>query len=505
MSTRWVAGNDQHDDFGMTILPTIEPPVEESIHTGDLRLVGDRVRVYPMAVHGPVRRLKWAILISCLAIYYLLPWLRWDRGPGRPDQALLLDLWNERLYIFNWEFWPQEVYFLAVTMILAAIALFAVTSLVGRVWCGYTCPQTVWTDLFMWVERMIEGDRNARMRRDARKLDWDKAWRKAAKHAVWLGVGFWTGGAWIMYYVDAPTVTREFWTGAASVEVYFFTFLFAATTYLLAGWAREQVCTYMCPWPRFQAAMLDEQTLTVTYQARRGEPRGKKHHDLPEQRLGDCIDCNACVNVCPTGIDIRDGQQLECINCGLCVDACNTVMTKLDRPNWLINWDNLARQAARTKGAVPPVLRFVRPRTLIYAGLLCLGVGAMALAVLTRTEIGLSVQRDRAPLFVRLSDGTLRNGYTLSLVNKKPAPQELELSVRGLEGTELSLPEGINQHGAVLTVPAAADTVTTLRVLVHGPSSARGKVPLDFVLRDPVSGEEADYRSVFIGPSAGEN
>ena len=239
-----------------------------------------------------------------------------------------------------------------------------------------------------------------------------------SKHAIWLGIAFWTGGAWIMYYVDAPTVTVEFWTGTASKEVYFFTFLFTATTYLLAGWAREQVCTYMCPWPRFQSAMLDEQSVTVTYQGWRGEPRmrGKRHEG---DSGGDCIDCGACVTACPTGIDIRDGIQLECINCGLCIDACNHVMERTGRPKWLITWDTLADQAAKAEGR-QTTLHLLRPRTLIYISALLVAVVVMTAALLTRSTVGLSVLHDRAPLFVRLPDGNLRNGYTVKIVNKGP-------------------------------------------------------------------------------------
>jgi hypothetical protein len=199
-------------------------------------LYANRVRVYPKSVHGPVRRIKWAILIACLTIYYLLPWLRWHRGVNQPDQAVLLSIWHERFYFFNLEFWPQDIYYLTGLLIMGAVGLFLVTSLAGRVWCGYTCPQTVWTDLFMGIERLIEGDRNDRMKRDAAPISLDTIWRKTLKHVAWLGIAFWTGGAWIMYYVDAPTVTVEFWTGTASKEVYFFTFLFTATTYALAGW-----------------------------------------------------------------------------------------------------------------------------------------------------------------------------------------------------------------------------------------------------------------------------
>ncbi|MBN8900520.1 MAG: cytochrome c oxidase accessory protein CcoG, partial [Rhodospirillales bacterium] len=345
-------------------------------------LYANRVRVYPKSVRGPVRRFKWAVLAFCLAVYYLLPWLRWSRAPHQPDQAVLLDLWHEHFYFFNLEFWPQDIYYLTGLLIMGAVGLFLVTSLVGRVWCGYTCPQTVWTDLFMWIERVIEGDRNERMKRDAGPITADVVWRKSLKHVLWLGIAFWTGGAWIMYYVDAPTVTVEFWTGTASKEVYFFTFLFTATTYLLAGWAREQVCTYMCPWPRFQSAMLDEQSLTVTYQAWRGEPRtrGKRTEAAPAAasgaavarggQVGDCVDCGACVTACPTGIDIRDGIQLECINCGLCIDACNHVMQKTGKPGWLITWDTLADQAAKAAGTHAG-FRFFRPRTIIYLSALC--------------------------------------------------------------------------------------------------------------------------------------
>jgi cytochrome c oxidase accessory protein FixG len=322
-----------------------------------------RIKVYPKRVDGIVRRVKWAILAVCLGLYYVVPWLRWDRGPDAPGQAVLIDLPGRRAYFFSVEIWPQEVYFLTGLLILGAVGLFLVSSLFGRVWCGYACPQTVWTDLFLLIERLIEGDRNARIRLDRQPWSLPKAARKAAKHAVWLAIAAATGGAWVMYYVDAPTVVRDVFAGRASVEVYFFVGLFTATTYLLAGWAREQVCTYMCPWPRFQAAMFDEDTVTVTYQAWRGEPRGSHKPGQSWQGRGDCVDCRQCIAVCPTGIDIRDGQQLECIGCGLCVDACNEIMDKVGRPRWLITFDTLAHQAAKAAGR-PVAYRLVRPRVL---------------------------------------------------------------------------------------------------------------------------------------------
>jgi cytochrome c oxidase accessory protein FixG len=462
-------------------------------------LYANRIRVYPKAVRGPVRRLKWAILIGCLTIYYLLPWLRWDRGPGRPHQALLLDLANERFYLFNLELWPQDIYFLTGLLIMAAVGLFLVTSLVGRVWCGYTCPQTVWTDLFMWVERLIEGDRNERMRRDARPMCADTAWRKIVKHGAWIFIAFWTGGAWIMYYVDAPTVTREFWTGTASSAVYGFTFLFTATTYLLAGWAREQVCTYMCPWPRFQSAMLDEQSFIVTYQSWRGEPRGHLK-SATGQKSGDCIDCGACVTACPTGIDIREGVQLECIGCGLCIDACNHAMTHVGRAPWLITWDTLARQAAKAKGNDAP-FRLLRPRTFIYAGAIVIAATAMAIGIATRPTIGLSVQHDRAPLFVRLGDGSIRNGYTIKIVNKTQAGATFDLSISGLEGATLALAENHSDRSNTLHVAVPADQVGSLHVLVTAPDRGMSQT-IGFALHDAASGETTSTSAAFTGLSA---
>ena len=387
-------------------------------------------------------------------------------------------------------------------LIMASVGLFLVTSLFGRVWCGFTCPQTVWTDLFMWVERVIEGDRNERMKRDAAPVTLDSVWRKTLKHAVWLGIAFWTGGAWIMYYVDAPTVTIEFWTGAASTEVYFFTFLFTATTYLLAGWAREQVCTYMCPWPRFQSAMLDEQSLTVTYQGWRGEPRrrGKRHDG---DTGGDCIDCGACVTACPTGIDIRDGIQLECISCGLCVDACNHVMERIGRPRGLVTWDTLADQAAKARGDTAR-FRLFRARTIIYVSALVLAVCVMGVALATRAGVGISVLHDRAPLFVRLADGDLRNGYTVKIVNKSNTLELYELSVQGLPGAVLTeANEGLGP-AEQLGLPVKSDSVGTFRVMVAGqPASLQdGEQGINFMLSNTTTGEHTVYRSLFMGPGA---
>ncbi|MCK8784770.1 cytochrome c oxidase accessory protein CcoG [Roseomonas sp. NAR14] len=491
------AGADGHDGAGQSPAP----------------LYATRQKVYPRAVHGPVRRAKWAVLVACLALYYLVPWLRWNRGPGMPDQAVLADIRQARLFLGPIEILPQEVYFITGLLILGAVGLFAVTSLYGRVWCGFTCPQTVWTDLFMWVERRIEGDRNARMKLDAQPLSAGKALRKVAKHAAWLLIALLTGGAWIMYFIDAPTVVREFFSGRASAETYLFVGLFTFTTYLLAGWAREQVCTYMCPWPRFQAAMLDENSLVVSYRAWRGEPQGK-----PSQPgVGDCVNCHACVHVCPTGIDIRDGQQLECIGCALCADACDDVMHRLGRPGGLIAFETLGNLAAATAAtaALPPgaarrdpgmaarrPMRAIRPRTLLYGAVMLVVAAAMGTALLLRADQDLAVLRDRAPVYVRLSDGGIRNGYTLKLGNRGTGEAVLHLELDAPPGFFFVVQDAEPDTEGRPLLPLQRDGIGQWRVLVTAPAWVRAHDSTDIRFRvvDEAGRTAASAASVFLGP-----
>ncbi|MBS0640850.1 MAG: cytochrome c oxidase accessory protein CcoG, partial [Proteobacteria bacterium] len=442
--------------------------------------------------------------VFCLAVYYILPWLRWDRGPNHPNQMVLLDLPNRRFYFASIELWPQDIYLLAGGLIVSAVGLFLITSLFGRLWCGYACWQTVWTDLFMWIERRIEGDRNERMKRDTGPWTRDKLQRKVLKHAAWVFIAFWTGGAWIMYYADAPTTVAEFWTGSASTTIYFFTGLFTLTTYVLAGWAREQVCTYMCPWPRFQSAMLDEQSLTVTYEAWRGEPRGHGKRNAAHAGLGDCVDCNACVHACPTGIDIRDGIQLECINCGLCIDACNEIMHRTGGTPWLITWDTLARVNARKENKPVPAIRIIRPRTLIYLGVMSVAVLVVITAFALRSQQMLFVGHDRAPLFVMQPDGNARNGYTVNVSNKTLHERTYTLRIDGVSGAKLRLAEGQQEAADHLDLTVGPDVVGTFRVLVSGrlPPKSDGSQDLDFSLTNPATGEHSTYRSVFMGPKS---
>lgn len=470
---------------------------------GEPPLYVARTKVYPRAIAGKWRSIKWATLILLLGLYYLVPWLRWDRGPGAPSQAILIDLDHRRAWFFDIVIWPQEIYFVTGFLILGAFGLFFASSLFGRVWCGFTCPQTVWTDLFMWVERLIEGDRNERMRLDRRPISAGKAVRKTLKHTAWLAIAAATGGAWIFYYVDAPTTLVKIFRGDASMEVYVFVGLFTATTYLLAGWAREQVCTYMCPWPRFQAAMLDEQSLIVTYQKWRGEPRGKHKAGNTWTGRGDCVDCNLCVAVCPTGIDIRDGQQIECIGCGLCIDACGQTMERVGRPLGLIRWDTLAAQQAKEDGTAAVAWRPVRPRTLLYAALLGIVIIVMLVAFVLRADTELTVQRDRSPNFVRLSNGDVRNSYAVKILNKRRAPQHVRLEIDGLPSAQLGfVGADVEGSGGTATLTVLPDAVGTFRVFVTVPAVAApsGAQPITFTVRDDASGGHAAHDAVFVGP-----
>jgi cytochrome c oxidase accessory protein FixG len=362
---------------------------------------------------------------------------------------------------------------------MAALALFLATALFGRLWCGYACPQTVWTDLYMAVERWIEGDRNARMRLDAAPWSLAKAWRKGLKHAVWLGIAFGTGGAWIFYFHDAPDLLARFWVGQAPMASYVSCGLLTLTTYALAGPLREQVCTYMCPWPRIQGAMLDKHSLQVTYRKDRGEPRGPHKKGETWSGRGDCIDCNACVVACPMGIDIRNGAQLECINCGLCIDACDEIMVKVARPAALIGYDTDAAVAARACGQTP-AYPLLRPRTALYAGLLIGVAGLMTWGLMHRPMLVVHAIRDRNPTFVRLHDGTIRNGYTLEIANRGFARRTLRIEVEGLPGAMLKTP-GEDATRQSISADVEANDVRAVRVLVSAPPAGAPSRSIAFV------------------------
>lgn len=457
-----------------------------------------REPIYPKVVHGRFRTLKWVVLVLTLALYYVLPWLRWARGPGEPSQAVMVDFPDRRFYFFFLEIWPDELYYLTGLLILAALALFFATSLFGRVWCGYSCPQTVWTDLFIAVERLVEGDRNKRIHLARAPWTASKVAKKVVKHALWILIAMATGGAWVFYFHDAPTILPMIFTGEAPASAYLFIGILTFTTYILAGSMREQVCTYMCPWPRIQAGLVDADTLQVTYKRDRGEPRGPHKKGEPWEGRGDCVSCRACVAACPMGIDIRDGAQLECINCALCIDACDDIMKKVGRPTGLIGYDTDINMARRIAGETPR-FRILRARTVLYAVLIAMVSGLMLWGLSTRATIEVNVLRDRTPPFVRLSNGSIRNAYTIKLVNKENESRILRVTFEGLDGITVTA-VGETVEGASADVSVNGDAVRAVRMFATMPAGAMTKAsePIRIVVHDVESGEMAKSPSVFL-------
>lgn len=453
-----------------------------------------RKPVFPKAVDGYFRRLKWAIMVVTLTIYYVTPWIRWDRGPYVPDQAVLVDLAGRRFYMFAIEIWPHEFYFVAGLLIMAGVGLFLVTSAVGRAWCGYTCPQTVWTDLFQHIERWMDGDHNAQVR--LAKAPWgpSKIARRLFKWSIWLVIAVATGGAWIFYFSDAPTLARQFVTGEAAFVAYGTVGVLTATTFILGGFMREQFCIYMCPWPRIQAAMVDEKSLIVTYKDWRGEPRGsvKKGEQNPGA-FGDCIDCLQCVNVCPTGIDIREGAQVGCITCALCIDACDKVMEQIDRPRGLIDYATFdgAELERAGKQAPSPWRTLLRPRTLLYFGLWAAIGLAMLFALGNRDRLTVSAIQERNPVYVQLSDGDVRNSFIVKIRNMENRPREMTIALDGLDGGMMWAGSGSREQGLrELAVTVPPDQLLSTSLFVAAPFEGPRRERFDFVVTPADNADE---------------
>jgi cytochrome c oxidase accessory protein FixG len=470
-----------------------------------------RRKVFPRQIDGPFRRLKWLIMAVTLTIYYVTPWLRWDRGPYAPNQAVLLDLAHRRFYMFAIEIWPQEFYYVAGLLVMAALGLFLVTSAVGRAWCGYACPQTVWTDLFQHVERFIDGDRNAQLRLDGAKWSPQKAARRVAKWSVWLLIGALTGGAWIFYFADAPTLLRELLSGTAPTIAYATIFVLTMTTFIFGGFMREQVCIYMCPWPRIQTAMLDEQSLVVTYKDWRGEPRSrglKRTADaadlLPK---GDCIDCNACVSVCPTGVDIREGPQIGCITCALCIDACDQVMERIGRPTKLIGYTTEADEERARAGLAPrsPWKRLFRQRTIVYFSVWA-AIGVTMLFTLgSRERVALDVSQSRNPVWVRLSDGSVRNTYSIRLQNMEQRPRRFVVTVDGVRGRIWDDSHGIDEASKSLSYTVPADQTARHSVYIAAGDEGPRSAPIVIIARaQDEEGGQAVAKAHFERPEDGQ-
>ena len=451
-------------------------------------------KVYPAKVKGFFRKLKWSLLVLFLSIYYALPLARWERGLGAPDQAVLIDVSERKFYFFFIEVWPQEVYYFTAILLCAALGLFFITSLLGRVWCGYACPQTVWTDLFILVERWVEGDRLKRLKLDQAPWTFSKLFKKAFKHSLWILIGICTGGALVLYFQDAPTFFNnllELNIGGASL---FWICFLTLSTYIMAGFAREHVCTYMCPYARFQGAMFDDHSLIVSYDEKRGEPRGKAG-----STEGDCVDCGRCVAVCPTGIDIRNGQQYQCINCALCVDACNAIMAKLKRPLGLIRYNTFHNEVPANVGfKFFKYVNILRPRIIGYVTVLVL-VGTVTLYnLINRPLMDLNIVRDRNPLFIPLADGSIRNAYTIRLVNKTWSPQTYTLTTPDVPDALLSTAQQKNNDGHKLELSVKPGKVGSFRVLVDRPYQT-GQTNITF--KAATDAFENSYVSRFVFPT----
>ncbi|MEW6589650.1 MAG: cytochrome c oxidase accessory protein CcoG [Pseudomonadota bacterium] len=410
-----------------------------------LGLYQKRIPIFTRSVKGKFRRFKTSVLALGYAVFFLLPWLPWDRLDA-PAQAILFDLPGRRFLIFGLTVYPQDVIWLALLLFIAAILLFMVTGLVGRAFCGYFCFQTLWTDFYIWIEHWIQGERPARVRLYRQPWDREKLIKVGATHALWLLAAFWTGFTFVAYFTYAPQLVIDFLTGQAAAAAYITTGVLTASTYIAAGLMREQICTYVCPYGRFQSVMYEPETLAVHYDARRGEGAHGRATARAGQRtlaerhekgLGDCVDCGLCVQVCPVGIDIRDGLQYKCISCGLCVDACNTIMDSFDFPRGLIRYDSEQNLAA----AVPskPRLHWKRLKIVGYGAAVVLMSAYLVYSVATRGSFERAVTQIRQPLYVVLSNGDIRNRYQIRITNKAPREQTYRISATGLPDGALDL------------------------------------------------------------------
>jgi cytochrome c oxidase accessory protein FixG len=397
--------------------------------TVEQELYAKRQKIYPREVHGVFAGLRVLGIVVLLGLYYAVPWLRWDG-----QQAILFDLPARKFHIFALTFWPQDFFYLAMLLVIAALSLFFFTALAGRLWCGYACPQTVWTELFLWIERKVEGDRNRQMKLDRSPMNAAKLRIKATKHALWLLLSAWTGFTFVGYF----TPITELWGLMFSLQLgpweTFWIVFYGFATYGNAGWLREQVCIYMCPYARFQSAMFDRDTLIISYDEKRGEPRGsrKRQVDHRAKGLGDCVDCTLCVQVCPTGIDIREGLQYQCIGCAACVDVCDQVMEKMSYPKGLIRYTT--ENAMEGKPA-----HVLRPRIMVYALFLLMLSGGLVYAISQRIPIELDIIRDRNLLYRETDMGLVENVFTVKLINKDNQAHDYRLSVSGLPDLTLDM------------------------------------------------------------------
>ncbi|MDP3761467.1 MAG: cytochrome c oxidase accessory protein CcoG [Ramlibacter sp.] len=446
-------------------------------------------KIYPRKVTGLFARWRWGFVFLTQVIFYGLPWLEWGER-----QAVLFDLGARRFYIFGHVLYPQDFIYLTGLLVISALSLFLFTAVAGRLWCGFSCPQTVYTEIFLWIERKIEGDRNARMRLDASPMSAGKFARKGAKHAVWIMLALWTGFTFVGYFTPIRTLWGEAFTLSFGPWEWFWVNFYALATYGNAGFLREQVCKYMCPYARFQSAMFDKDTLIVSYDTSRGEPRGSRSRkaDPAALALGSCVDCNLCVHVCPTGIDIRNGLQYECIGCAGCIDVCDTVMDRMNYPRGLIRFTT---QNAEAKGwGRAEILRhIVRPRVLVYTTVLLTLTVLVLTSLVVRTPFKVDVVRDRAALSRIVAGGKLENVYRLQIMNATEQPQRYRISAAGLEGLVLA-------SEAEATVGPAESRWVAVRLQIPYGSAQPGSHPIHFNIASIEGDGQINEKSAFLVP-----
>jgi len=458
-----------------------------------------RRSIFPRSVKGRFRNAKWAVLGLAYGVYFLLPWLRWERAAG-PDQAILFDILGRKFYLFNLTVYPQDIFWLAGLLMLAAYLLFFVTGIAGRVFCGYFCFQTLWTDVFVLIEKIVQGERNKRIRLAKEPWHLAKIVKMGLTHLLWLLVAFLTGLSFVLYWGNAPELVLDFLRGNAPFAAYATALFLTATTYVMAGHAREQVCTYMCPYARFQSVMFDRDSLIVSYHQARGEGvngRAKLTADLktPAQRaaagVGDCIDCGYCVQVCPTGIDIRNGLQIQCISCALCIDACDTIMDSLQWPRGLVAYTSEREMQGDGRA------HLLRPKVLGYFAVMLVIVAALAWSVSHQQLFDMSVSQVRQPLYVMMSDGRIQNSYEIKLNNKLGYPLELAFELEAFADAELDM-------GNFALITLEPEQRLRLMARVRAPNDASSEAARRFVLRAvPLNRDDIapfEQEAVFIFP-----
>ncbi|MBP6598644.1 MAG: cytochrome c oxidase accessory protein CcoG [Giesbergeria sp.] len=470
------------------VIPIASVSSEPSLEGEKLAsLFESQKKIYPRSISGVFARWRWVMVFITQLVFYGLPWLEWGQR-----QMVLFDLGTKRFYIFSLVLYPQDFIYLTALLIISALSLFLFTAVAGRLWCGFACPQTVYTEIFMWIEHKVEGDRSARVRLDAAGWTFEKAWKKSLKQFLWVAFSLWTGFTFVGYFVPIRQLGVDLFTfGGWSL---FWVLFYGFATYGNAGFLREQVCKYMCPYARFQSAMFDKDTLIVTYDEARGEPRGPrvKTADYKAKGLGDCIDCTLCVQVCPVGIDIRDGLQYECIGCGLCVDACNNVMDKMNYPRGLIKFST---QNGVAKGWTQSQIlrRVMRPRVLIYSTVLIALCVGMLVSIISRTPLKVNVVRDRAALSRIVAGGKLENIYRLQIMNATEARQRYRIEARGLTGLVVaSEPE--------VEIESAQSRGVAVRLQIPYGSAPSGSHTVQFDISAIGSSDQVTEKSVFLVP-----